>query len=160
MALFLLFLASNLALFQVCFRFVLGSFFKARPLFSASWWLRSYKKQSFCCPPLPSARGRICFAPRGGGHGLRRIVPDLTTSVGYHGSGDLSSEDCYGANLGGNAGFQPAVVPPRCGARNRTVRGGARPKLAQQHSRLTKTEMHLYFRSSGFGELVSRPKNK
>jgi hypothetical protein len=62
---------------------------------------------------------------------LRRIVPGLTTILGYHLWVVLSSEDGYGANLGGNAGFQPAVVPPRCGAPNRTVQGGARPKLGQ-----------------------------
>jgi hypothetical protein len=96
MALFLLFLASNLASFQVCFRSVLGSFFKALPLFSSTCWLRSYYFSFFAVPRFPLWQEQGGFGSRIGaaGHRLRRIVPDLTTMLGYHHLAVLSSECC------------------------------------------------------------------
>ena len=101
--------------------------------------------------PLAGAR-RFWFAPGGrGGRGWRRIVPDLTTKVGYHVSALLSSENCNsengnsengcGPNLGGNAGSQPTVAPARWGrsepdgtgrryAQIRTALGEASPYVA------------------------------
>jgi hypothetical protein len=94
MALFLLFLACNLASFQVHFGFVLGSFFKALPLFSRDCWLRSHYFSLFVVPGFPVWPERPGFGSRlgAGVRGLRRIIPDLTTLVGYHLSALLSSE--------------------------------------------------------------------
>ena len=65
-----------------------------------------------------------------GGHGLRRIVPGLTTLVGYHGCGVLSSERCKGPNLVAQASSRQCSRQDG-GAPNRTARGGATPKLEQ-----------------------------
>ena len=68
----------------------------------------------FCSSRLSLLAGarRFWFAAlRREGCGLRRIVPDLTTLLGYHGSGELSSENCgencCGPDLGGTADFRP-----------------------------------------------------
>ena len=93
MPLFLLFLASNLASFQVCFRFVFqGSSFVFKD-FLASFPLFCI----FCSSRLPLWPEQPGFGSRlgAGGRGLRRIVPGLTTILGYHLSTVLSSENAY-----------------------------------------------------------------
>ena len=101
------------------FSFVLGSFFQGSSFvfkdFLASFPL-FFIFRSSPLSPLAGA-GRFWLAPRGqGGDGVRRNVSGLTTLVGYHGSGVLSSEDGYGPHLGGQAGLQQAVAPRRVGA--------------------------------------------
>jgi hypothetical protein len=93
MALFLPFLASNLASFQVSFRFVFqGSSFVFKD-FLASFPLFFI----FAVPGFPLWPEGPGFGSRlgAGGHGLRRIVPGLTTILGYHLSAVSSSENAY-----------------------------------------------------------------
>jgi len=109
------------ALFRLQFGFVLGLFrfflgsFLQRSSFVFKYFLALFPLFFISCSsPLSRLVGaaRFWFTPRGqGAMVLRRAVPDLTTLVGYHGCGGLSSENGRDANLGGNAGFQPAVAP-------------------------------------------------
>ena len=137
MALFLPFSASNLASFQVHFRFVLGSFFKALPLFSRTCWLRSHYFSFFAVPAFPPGRSGpgLVRASGAGGHGWRRIVPGLTTILGYHLSAVLSSENGYVPNpwiTTGETGRAQGRGPyAPSGFTQSVVPVGARRRLAQ-----------------------------
>jgi len=93
----LLFLASILA----SFRPFLASFWvRFSTLFLCFQGLLSFVPTIFHIlefPAFPCGRSEAVLvrASGQGGHSLRRIVPGLTTSLGYHGSGVLSSENGY-----------------------------------------------------------------
>ena len=92
-----------LALFSLQFGFVSGAFWVR---FARFWTALSFVFNDFlasfplffifCSSRVSRLAGarRFWFAPRGrGGHGLRRIVADPSTYLGYHLSTVLSSED-------------------------------------------------------------------
>jgi hypothetical protein len=94
------------------------------------------QKTIFLLPTPPFRAGTDLFRALGRGHGLRRIVPGLTTILGYHLSAVLSSENGYFPNpstrTGGTGRAHGHSPYAPCGFTQGVVPVGARRRPAAQ----------------------------